>query len=383
MKAPLVYWDHAATSRPKPPEVVQAIKDWFERLGVDASRGSTALHQEVSSRTADLRRRLGLLCGVPTERVILCSGATEAANLFLKGILNPGDRVFATPFEHNAVARPLLAMKKEGRIQLDLIPSDPLLGPDPEDLDRCLGSGPQPRLLCLNHASNVTGLVLDLPPLIRWAKDREALVLLDCAQTAGRIPLSDLEGHAYLVPGHKGLMGPPGVGALCLSRDCPIPRPLVEGGTGSPTPDGLMPQTLPHALEAGTPNTPGRMGLLAALTALEGREHILHQAELLSLKKIWDALGEWEEAKKLKRMGPHPDTRPRVAVLSLDLLGTDPHETAMLLEAQGFILRAGQHCAPWIHPLLGTHPYGTLRISPPAAVKKEEVQRFAASLFPY
>ncbi len=364
MATPYVYWDHAATSWPKPPEVVTAIQDWFARLGVDAARGSTALHQEVASKTADLRRRLGLLCGVPTERVVLGSGATFAANLFLKGILDPGDRVLATRFEHNAVARPLLHMEKEGRIHLELIPSDPMTGPTPEDLQSALGKGPNPRLLCLNHASNVTGLVLDVPPLIQWAKERNCLVLLDCAQSAGRLPLLDLKADAFLIPGHKALEGPPGIGALCLARACPQPRPLVEGGTGSPTPMGLMPKTLPSALEAGTPNTPGRLGLLAALQILEGKEATHLASELRYLGKLWDSLEELESQGKLKRIGPAPTHSRRVGVLSLDLLGRDPVELAMLLEKNFFLLRAGQHCAPWIHKDLGTHPLGTLRVSP-------------------
>ncbi len=378
-----VYWDHAATSWPKPPQVQAAIQDWFERLGVDASRGSTALHQEVASKTADLRRRLGRLCKVPSERVLLGSGATFAANLFLKGILNAGDRVFATRFEHNAVARPLLGMQHSGMIHLDVVPADPFLGPTPSDLDRCLKGGKAPRLLCLNHASNVTGLVLDVAPLIAWAKERSCLVLLDCAQSIGRLPLQDLSADAFLIPGHKALMGPPGVGALCLSRDCPIPRPLVEGGTGSATPDGLMPKSLPAGLEAGTANTPGRMGWLAALKALEGKEESQLKKELLSLQQIWDALEPLETQGRLKRIGPPPSFPRRVAVLSLDLMGRDPVEVAMLLESQGFILRAGQHCAPWIHEDLGTHPLGTLRISPGGEIQKKDLLRFCNVLETY
>ncbi len=375
-----VYWDHAATSWPKPPKVLAAMQDWFERLGVDAARGSTTLHQEVASKTADLRRRLGLLCGVPTEGVVLGSGATFAANLFLKGILEPGDRVFASRYEHNAVARPLLGMMKNGRIQLDLISAAPLSGPTPEDLEKALGKGPKPRLLCLNHASNVTGLVLDVAPLIQWAKKNGCLVLLDCAQSAGRLPLQHLHADAFLIPGHKALGGPPGVGALCLARTCPIPLPFVEGGTGNPTADGLMPKSLPGALEAGTPNTPGRLGLLAALKEIEGKEASLLSSELHSLKKLWDALQELEIQGKLKRIGPPPSQSGRVGVLSLDLLGRDPFELAMLLEGKGFILRAGQHCAPWIHKELGTHPLGTLRISPGHQASQGDIERFCKFL---
>jgi selenocysteine lyase/cysteine desulfurase len=144
-----------------------------------------------------------------------------------------------------------------------------------------------------------------------------------------------------------------------------------------------MPQTLPQALEAGTPNTPARMGLLAALEELEGKEVSHLKAELSSLHRIWDGLQDLETQGKLRRLGPPPDFPNRVAVLSLDLLGRDPFELAMALESQGFLLRAGQHCAPWIHQELKTYPLGTLRLSPGPDLEDQELLSFLEILQHY
>ncbi len=376
----MIYLDNAATSWPKPPCVLEAVRNWFERLGVDASRGTSVRHQEVGRILADLRRLLAEEHGTEASRVILCSGATEAANLFLKGICRPGMRVWTTALEHNAVLRPLVGLRERRDLRLRVLEPGPSGVVEASDLTRALEAGPPPDLLVCNHASNVSGAVQDLAALGRLAKEAGALVLADVAQTSGRLDLQGLPVDAMIVPGHKAWWGPPGTGALCLSPEAPVPLPLHEGGTGSTRALDRMPETLPEALEAGTPNTPGFCGWLASILHVrrEGRGTLLAR-ELEARNRLWELLAPGEEEGLWRRTPPAPG-RPLVPVLSLVLVDLDPVEVGMGLEQEGIQVRTGFHCAPYIHRHLGSLEAGTLRLSPGTDCGSEAMEEVARTL---
>ncbi len=374
----MFYLDHAATSFPKAPGVLDAVRDWYERLGVDAARGTSPAHREVAAAVAELRSRLGRHHGTPSERVILLPGATTAANLFLKGCARPGLRVWTTALEHNAVVRPLVGLRIRSGIELEVLAPGEQGVVTPEAFTEALATRPPPELFVLNHASNVTGAVQDAARLLSLAKEAGALTLLDGAQTSGRLPLAELPFDAVIVPAHKAWLGPPGAGALCLRGNAPLPLPLVEGGTGSARALDRMPAEPPAGLEAGTPNTPGLLGWLAAVRWVEetGPERLLAR-ELEAFGALWDGLAEAEEEGLCRRLGPAPGGA-RTAVLSLALADLDPVETAMALEASGLVCRAGFHCAPYIHAHLGTEAQGTLRLSPGPELGPERAAEAAA-----
>lgn len=369
-----VHLDNSSTTWPKPPEVAEAMRDWFERLGCDASRGGSSRHSEVRGRVRELRARLAELCGVPQPHVVLGSGATEMMNLVLKGLIQDGDHVWCTGLEHNAVLRPLVRMREQGRILLRSF-SGPQGACDEDELLEALTEGPLPRVFVLNHASNVTGEIQEPQRAIAALRERGVRVVLDCAQSIGRIPVAHVGADAYVVPGHKALMGPPGVGALCLREDLGL-RPWKEGGTGEGREH--MPEGLPQAYESGTPNTPGYLGWLAGIEWLleRGPESILtHERELM--RQFRAALQPALDERVLDLRGGEDDG---LAIVSLTSSEFECHELAALLEDEGYVTRSGLQCAPWVHDCLPSKGAGSVRVSPGPFNTHEEIAGLAALL---
>ena len=375
-----VYFDNAASSWPKPDCVLESITHWYQELGVDAQRGSSARHQEMADAVLELRAALAGLTGLPQRNVVLCSGATEAMNLFLKGFLHAGDTVWSTTLEHNAVIRPLVRLREQRGIRVHFLDVASQNESNTNFLSKALEQGPPPKLLVLNHASNVTGLVQELPRLLEMARDAGITTLVDAAQSAGRLDLRGLGADAVVLSGHKGLMGPPGVGALCMREDFSL-TPLKEGGTGSSTASDQMPARLPFSLESGTPNSPGYLGWLAGIRWVQEQGmSSLHEAELALNDRLWRALEALEEKGRLVRHCASLATLDRVAILSLSFPEHDPVELAMILDQEGIFVRAGFHCAAYIHQSLGADRQGSLRISPGPFNKTDEIDQLVQRL---
>ena len=351
----MIYLDHAATSWPKPTAVVDAVQRWYTELGVSASRGDSAVCQQVSTLVDETRRQLAGLCGVPSRRVAFTSGATESLNLFLRGVLRPGDRVLTTALEHSSVIRPLHALRDELDLILDVLPAGTQGQVDAEDANRRLAQHDH-RLFVFTHASNVLGNVLPATDLCAAARQHGCLSLVDASQTAGVVPL-DVGADAVAASAHKSLLGPPGLGFLAVAEATPL-RLVKQGGTGSASALDQHPGTWPEALEAGTPNTPAICGLHAAL-------QWARQSPAASLEQSLASLDQLRE--RLRSRGARvfgPDGGARLPVLSFTLEDLDPAETGAVLAEASIHVRTGFHCAPWIHETLGTAEAGTVRVSP-------------------
>jgi len=374
----VIYLDNAATSFPKAPGVSEAMVRALAEAGGNPGRSGHALALAAQGVVNDARLRLAAFLGAPDPaRVIFTSGATEALDLALFGLLRPGDRVVTTSMEHNAVARPLAALADRG-VVVERIACAPDGALDLGDLERALQAGPT-RLVAMVHASNVCGTILPAAQAARLAHRHGALLLLDAAQTAGALPLDvrQLEVDLLAVPGHKGLLGPPGVGALYVGAGVTL-APLRHGGTGVRSEEERMPEGLPEGLEAGTPNTVGLAGLAAALRHLSGRG----VADVRAHEQALTArlMGRLREIPGLRLHGPG-DALRQVATLSITLDGWEPHDLAAVLEsAFGLAVRAGLHCAPWAHRTLGTAPAGTVRLSAGPSTTEDQVDQAAAAL---
>lgn len=374
----MLYLDHAATSFPKPPEVLAAVQRWFEDLGVSAQRGNSEATRTVHAEVERVRATVARHCGVPTERLAFCSGTTEALHLAFGGILRRGDHVVTTSWEHGSVARPLAAARDAGQIRLTLLrPAEPGQPPSPEQLAHVLETDPA-ALFVFTEASNVTGARLDAAALVATARRHGCVTLCDVSQTAGLLP--EWGGHADLIAGsaHKSLLAPPGLGFLAARPDITV-DPTKRGGTGSSVALESHPTEWPAAMEAGTPNTPAIFGLGAALDWIEvrGSEQLLahgHAVCAAIQRELEQALGD-----RLRWHGLHSAV-PRTPVLSFTVEGLDPEEAGMLLEAQQIHVRTGFHCTPWIHAELGTDAAGTIRVSPGPFVSVDAAQQVAAAL---
>src|SRR5262249_28739087 len=231
----------------------------------------------------DARHRLNrFFNGKSPERWVFTLNGTDALNMAFKGVLNDGDHVITTDLEHNSVSRPLVALAEAGRISLTRVAADAggtvSAGPIAAALT------PKTRLVAVTHASNVLGTVQPVEEIGKLVRARDALFLVDAAQTAGVVPLDVQAACIDLLafPGHKSLFGPTGTGALYVGPRATL-RPWREGGTGGDSSSPTQPKQSPYYLEGGTPTVLGVAGLVAGLDFVEerGQEAILrHELEL-------------------------------------------------------------------------------------------------------
>ena len=357
-----VYFDHAATSFPKPPEVVSAMVAYMERVGSNVGRGGYASAYEAAGTVLAARERLCALLGGPDPRnVIFTLNVTEALNMILKGFLRPGDHVLVSAVEHNAVMRPLVQLSQTG-VAFDRIPCD---GEGVLCLDALDGLvHPSTRAVVLTHASNVAGTIQPVAQVGAFCRAHGLRFIVDCAQTAGMEPvdMGSMGIDALAFTGHKGLLGPQGTGGFLVTDAFEKELdPLISGGTGSFSHLETVPALLPDRFEAGTLNLPGIYGLHAALGFLEetGIDVIRARERALTAR----FLAAVAEDGRIRVAGPRT-AEGRTAVVSLDFPGRDNAEIAFRLDSEyGVMTRCGLHCDPNAHRTLGTYPQGTVRFS--------------------
>ncbi len=367
-----IYLDNAATSFPKPPAVAAAMTRYLTEVGASINRGVYASAQDAGMTTLLLREGLcRLFRHKDPTHCILTSGNTMGLNMVLRGWLRPGDHCLTSSMEHNAVMRPLQDLADQG-VSFDRIPCDRDGRLNPADIPSLLR--PNTRLVALAHASNVGGAVQDIPAVAEICRERGIPLLLDAAQTAGHWEI-DFEGWglaALSVPGHKGLMGPSGTGALLLAPEfAKNLRPIVTGGTGSASDSERQPAYMPDRFESGTPNLPGIYGLQAAVEFIlnTGVETLRRREEALTAQFLNGLRG----IPYIRLAGPW-DLENRAGVISVDFLEQDNAEAAFRLEQDyGILTRCGLHCAPSAHKTLGTFPQGTVRFSPGWFTTSEEI----------
>lgn len=357
-----IYLDHAATSFPKAPGVAEAMARYLTEIGASVNRGVYGPAQEAELVCLTLREKLcRLFHHADPTCCILTPGATWGLNMVLRGLLKPGDHCLVSSIEHNAVMRPLQDLARQGA-DFDRIPCDRSGRLRLETLPGLVR--PNTRLIVLAHASNVSGTLQDAAAVGRFCRERGIFFLLDGAQTAGHLPI-DFDGwglSALAVPGHKGLLGPQGIGALLLTEELASAlSPVVTGGTGSASHTEFQPDYLPDKFEPGTPNLPGIYGLEASVSWIlnTGAAQLMDRENKLTCHFL-EGLQGIEGITLAGSAGP----KGRVGVFSLDFSGKDNGEISYRLEQDyGILTRCGLHCAPSAHRTLGTFPQGTVRFS--------------------
>lgn len=354
------YFDQAATSWPKPDQVVRAVVRTLEEAGGNPGRSGHELSIAASRAVESARSGLSRLLEIPDpSRLVFTRNVTESLNIALKGLLRPGDRVVTTGLEHNATMRPLRALERRG-VEVSVVPVRPDSTLDLDRWEAALRQGA--RLAAFLHASNVTGTILPAAEMVGLAHRHGALALIDAAQSAGHLPVSaaKLGADMLALTGHKGLLGPQGTGALYVAPGVDLP-PLIEGGTGSLSEREEQPAFYPDHLESGTPNTPGLAGLGAGveLLAAEGIDRIrAGERDMTGL--FLDGLRQIDG---LVLHGPCDPSR-QVGVISVTVAGADPADVSLVLQDRyGILTRPGLHCAPAAHRSIGTWPVGTVRFS--------------------
>lgn len=359
------YLDNASTTFPKPSCVTEAVCRYMTEMGTNVGRGEYASAFDTEDLVFDTRAALcALLGGADPSDVVFTRNVTEALNLVLKGFLHPGDHVIVSSMEHNAVMRPLTQLVATGVTfsRAQCAPDGTL---DATEVERLIC--PQTRAVVMTHASNVCGTILPISDVAEVCHAHDMPLIVDAAQTAGVVPVSLCEWGASVVcfTGHKGLLGPQGIGGCVLDPEFATQiDALVAGGTGSHSDSEQMPSFMPDRLEAGTPNLPGIAGLGAGLTWLGERGiDAVREHELALTQRLLDGLRPLAAARRVRLAGL-PGTEGRTGVVSIQTPGYDLSQVAHDLDARfGIQTRVGLHCAPSAHKTLGTFPAGTIRFS--------------------
>ena len=374
-----IYLDNASTTFPKAPNVASAMADYITKYGININRGSYSLAYNVEDTIYTMRQRLHTLFnGHDPSHVIFTQNVTMSLNMVIKGLLKAGDHILISSMEHNAVMRPLTQLLNEG-ITFDTIPCDTTGSIKLDAIESLIR--PNTVAIIINHASNVCGTIQPIKKIGIICKEHNLHFIVDAAQTAGVIHIDVKACHidALSFTGHKGLLGPQGIGGIILTKEmAQALTPLIAGGTGSFSHLETMPTHMPDAFESGTLNLPGIIGLNEGLAYIEsvGMENI-HNHELALTKTFLEGLQEIEHINVLGKQ----NLQDRTAVVSITIDGMDAASIAYELESTYHIMtRVGLHCAPRAHQTLGTYPEGTVRFSFGYANTMEDIETALSAL---
>lgn len=355
----MIYLDNAATTLHKPQQVIDAVVHAMQSMG-NCARGTHEEALDAARTVYDARVRLASLFGCPrVDHVAFTANSTEALNMAINGLIDPGDHVISTDLEHNSVLRPLYRLEAEHGAELSFVPADKLGNVDYADFERLMK--PNTRAVVCTNASNLTGTVLDIERIAKTAHSHGALVIVDASQTAGCWPI-DMKKMGIDVlcfTGHKGLMGPQGTGGICVKEGIEI-RPFKVGGSGVQSYSRTHPAEYPTRLEAGTLNGHGIAGLGAAAKFISetGVENIHAKERSLMLRF-------YEGVKNIDGVTVYGDfTKDKTAIVALNIRDYESGEVSYeLSQGYGIATRPGAHCAPRMHKALGTAEVGAVRFS--------------------
>lgn len=356
------YFDNAATTFPKPSVVYDYADSFYRNSGGNIGRGGNALAVAAGEIAKAAKSNLKKLYGCPADEVIFTASATDALNRILLGLnLAKDDVVYCTPFEHNAVTRPLFHLTETAGIKIEVLPFDAeTFMPRYEEIEEAF-TAKAPRLVVMTHASNVCGAVVPVETIARMAKAYGATTVIDMSQTAGLLPLqlsSDLFDFAVFA-GHKTLYGPFGIGGFICKRGAKL-RPVFFGGNGINSVEQRLPENIVQMEEIGSQNTYAIAGLKASTDwLLEQGLEAIRKIEMENRDRLLECL---RAAESCSLIGEGMECE-RIGVVSALFDGYSPDEGEMVLGRCGVAVRSGIQCAPYAHRFLGTLPAGTIRFS--------------------
>ncbi|MBP7584456.1 MAG: aminotransferase class V-fold PLP-dependent enzyme [Spirochaetes bacterium] len=357
-----VYFDNAATSWPKPPAVIEAMNAFNRGVGASPGRSGHRLSIEAGRVMQEARELLAELFNAGDSlRIAFTKNATEALNIAVFGLLEPGDHVITSSMEHNSVMRPLRHMERRG-VELSIVRSSSSGAIEPDDIIPLIKKNT--RAIFITHASNVTGTVIPVERVGNIAREHGLVFCVDAAQTAGSLPI-DIETmniDLLAFTGHKSLFGPQGTGGLYVRKD--LEREMdffMVGGTGSRSEFEEQPEFMPDRYEAGTPNAIGIAGFAAGVEFVRATGiDAIRDTESRLARVLVDGLGGIPGV-TLYGTG---DAGERMPVVSFNVAGMSPSDVSLRLDEEFNIMsRPGLHCAPAAHRSIGTLPEGTVRFS--------------------
>ncbi|HOC42874.1 MAG TPA: aminotransferase class V-fold PLP-dependent enzyme [Thermoanaerobaculales bacterium] len=374
-----VYLDNAATTFPKPPEVIREMCEFYTTRGVNPGRTGFDLALEAEQTVLQARQALAeFFGGTVRDRLVFSHNVTDALNLLIGSALSPGDHFITTCLEHNSVLRP--AYQQAGRgVAVDFVPFDEHGYVHPEDIAARIKDNT--RLVVMNHGSNVIGTIQPVAEVGRICRERGVLFAIDAAQTAGLVEI-DVEAMSIDVvcfTGHKSLFGPTGTGGMYVAEHVDI-WPCRSGGTGVKSALKTQVAEYPWRMEFGTLNTMGIAGLLAAQRWIAGRGGVaaIYEHEMRHARRLRDGLAGIDGV----RLYCADMDRDHLPVFVFNIDGLPAGQAGELLDVEhDVITRTGLHCAPRVHEGIGTFEAdGTVRFSPGVFTSDDDVERAIAAV---
>lgn len=367
----MIYLNNAATSYPKPQEVIERVMEVINEMPGNSAR--SGLDKEDTDNIYSARIKVANFFNISNPvQVVFTSGSTEALNMAIKGIEPEGSHIISTKIEHNSVIRPLKTLEMEGQIEVDFVDCDEFGYVPPENFENAIKENT--KAIVVNHCSNVTGAYLNLKEIGEIAQKHNCYFIVDASQSAGCLPVDFTDSNIDLLAftGHKSFFGLPGSGGLLIKEGMTL-KPLKTGGTGIKSEVLLQPSEMPLWCEAGTPNTPGIVSISAGIDFINntGMDKISGRKKE-HLKRMVEELSPLEEI----TIYNHPE-HSSWANFCFNIKNMVPEEVNYVLESSYDIhVRSGLHCAPMILEPLGVHPWGTVRASPSFFTTDEELDKF-------
>ena len=356
----MIYLDNAATSGVKPPSVIAAVTSALKYFSANPGRSGYKTSLKASEKIYMAREKAARFFGADAaENVAFTLNCTQAINCILKGILSSGDHIIISGLEHNAVMRPLYTLAQHRSIEIsvaEISPNDDITVSNFEKLIKG-----NTRLIFSTHSSNVTGQIMPIEKIGAMAKKHGISFAVDAAQTAGviKIDMQKMNIDYLAVAAHKGLLAPMGTGLLIARK--PLKYTVLEGGTGSNSIDAAQPEDMPERQESGTVNLPGIFGVSAGLDFVSayGTDNLyLHELQLID-----NLYKRFEKMDKVILYTPRPELYRTAPVLPFNIKNKSCDDVASYLASHNVAVRAGLHCAPTVHKIMGTLPHGCVRIS--------------------
>jgi len=374
-----VYLDNAATTFPKPKEVIDFMAEFYATHGVNPGRTGFDLAMETEETITEARQTLAnFFGGTVRDRLVFSLNVTDALNLLIHSVMKPGDHGISTCLEHNSVLRPMYQQREMGG-EVDFVPFDSAGYVDPADIEARIR--PNTKIVVMNHGSNVIGTVQPVKEVGRICRERGILFAVDAAQTAGLIEIDVEKMNIDVVcfTGHKSLFGPTGTGGMYVGEHVDV-WPCRSGGTGVKSALRSQVKEFPWRFEFGTLNTMGIAGLLAGQKwiAAQGGVNALFEHEMKHARRLRNALAETEGV----RLYCDDMDRDHLPVFVFNIDGLPAGQVGELLDVEhDIITRTGLHCAPRVHEGIGTADQGgTVRFSPGAFTTDEDVDRAIAAV---
>ena len=372
----MIYLDNSATTFPKPEEVYKALDFANRNLAFNAGRGNYKKAQEVTKIIDETREEIASLVNANANNVAFLSSATECLNIIIYGLqLDDGDVVYISPFEHNAIVRPLFGIQKDKKIEIILIPFDKQTWhPDLKKLDEMMAIK-KPKAVFVSQISNVTGLMLDYENIFEITKKYQGITVLDSAQAFGVVNPNLKNVDFCIFAGHKSLYASFGIAGI-VAKDFGLLNVTKSGGTGSDSLNHYMPEKGYGRIEAGSPNIVAIFGLHESIKWLKNNDVFKHENSLTSC-----LINKLKDIENIVVYAPE-NTMDLLGIISINVEGYNPADIGSILSNEFDIaVRTGYHCSPFVHEFIGSNKFnGTVRISLGAFNTEDDVDKLIKAL---